>query len=223
MIGDNLKEARKRNSYTQVQVGHKLRVSPKTISSWENNRSSPDFTFIVQLSDLYNTPLDSLLRTSQTIGPTPDITKENALCSVSVHWTSYLVIVLTVFRAGCTIARCFGIITVGANGGLLNILLLLAVFACIMSHREFIKLASYYLLPTVLVCTGPFSFILNTFQLSNLPFSFLSTNTDNVSYIAGALLSSLLLDIGIFCSMCAFVHLYFRVQSGTYKLSSTII
>ncbi|MFT9455902.1 MAG: helix-turn-helix transcriptional regulator [Liquorilactobacillus hordei] len=66
-LSQKLKECRKINHLTQLDVASKLNVSRKTISGWENSRSFPDINSLVNLSDLYNVSLDSLLRDDQLL------------------------------------------------------------------------------------------------------------------------------------------------------------
>lgn len=66
-FSDKLKQARQQHHLTQMQVGTQLHVSAKTISSWENGRSFPDISTLVSISDLYQIPLDQLLREDQDI------------------------------------------------------------------------------------------------------------------------------------------------------------
>lgn len=61
-IGKKLKEKRLEADYTQKELAEILQVSRQTISSWEVSRTYPDLDVLIAISDLYNTPLDDLLR-----------------------------------------------------------------------------------------------------------------------------------------------------------------
>ena len=61
-ISKQIKEYRIHTKMTQKELGEILNVSDKTISSWENGRTYPDISLIVQLSDLFNLSLDTFLR-----------------------------------------------------------------------------------------------------------------------------------------------------------------
>ncbi|MGF2385194.1 helix-turn-helix domain-containing protein [Lentilactobacillus otakiensis] len=61
-FGTKIKEARQDQSLTQNEVAGMLHVSRKTISSWETGRSYPDIETLVQLSDIYQITIDTLLR-----------------------------------------------------------------------------------------------------------------------------------------------------------------
>lgn len=61
-IGMKLKNARLASGLTQEALSEKLGVSRQTISSWENERTYPDIMCLIQLSDLYDLTLDSLIK-----------------------------------------------------------------------------------------------------------------------------------------------------------------
>lgn len=54
-IGRNIKTARKSKGYSQIELGEKIGVSDKTISSWENNRNEPSIVDIQKLADALGT------------------------------------------------------------------------------------------------------------------------------------------------------------------------
>lgn len=60
-IGRKLKELRTAHGYTQEELSTILNVSRSTISSWEINRTYPDLSMLVSLSELYNITVDQLL------------------------------------------------------------------------------------------------------------------------------------------------------------------
>lgn len=61
-FGDRLKQQRKIKELTQDDVGKQLNVSRQTISSWENENSYPDIKSLIQLSNLYDISLDTMLK-----------------------------------------------------------------------------------------------------------------------------------------------------------------
>lgn len=61
-IGQKLKEKRLEADYTQKELAEILHVSRQTISSWEVGRTYPDLDVLVAMSELYDTPLDDLLK-----------------------------------------------------------------------------------------------------------------------------------------------------------------
>lgn len=54
-IGENIKKLRIQNKLTQAELGEKLFVSDKTISSWESNRTYPDIEALADLCGALNT------------------------------------------------------------------------------------------------------------------------------------------------------------------------
>lgn len=66
-LSQKLQLARMDKKLTQAEVARTLHVSRKTVSGWENNRSFPDANNLVELSDLYNVPLDTLMRDDQLL------------------------------------------------------------------------------------------------------------------------------------------------------------
>lgn len=61
MFGDLLRELRKDQNMTQVDLASKLSLSPLTISAYERNRSSPDDATKVKIAQLFGVSLDYLL------------------------------------------------------------------------------------------------------------------------------------------------------------------
>lgn len=61
-IGKKLKAARQEAGLTQEQAAERLFVSRQTIFNWENEKTYPDITSVVRLSDLYSISLDELLK-----------------------------------------------------------------------------------------------------------------------------------------------------------------
>ncbi|WP_237026951.1 helix-turn-helix transcriptional regulator [Lactobacillus sp. S2-2] len=52
---------RNENKLSQEELGNKLYVSRKTVSSWENGRTLPDIQTIITIAELFNVSLDYLL------------------------------------------------------------------------------------------------------------------------------------------------------------------
>ena len=53
-IGEKIKEIRIKNNLTQQELGDKLFVSDKTISSWESGRTLPDINTLIEISNVLN-------------------------------------------------------------------------------------------------------------------------------------------------------------------------
>lgn len=60
MIGERLKELRKKNGYTQVTLADNLGVSKGTVAMWETDKRMPDFDKLNELCDLFDVRLDYL-------------------------------------------------------------------------------------------------------------------------------------------------------------------
>lgn len=61
-IGSQIKKRRNELSLTQKDLAEKLNVSRSAISNWELERNYPDIQTIVNLSDVLDIPLDTLLK-----------------------------------------------------------------------------------------------------------------------------------------------------------------
>ena len=79
-IGSKLKELRVAHGYTQEELSTILNVSRSTISSWEINRTYPDISILVSLSELYDITIDQLINEDdRLIATMTDQTKTNHL------------------------------------------------------------------------------------------------------------------------------------------------
>jgi len=61
MFADRLKELRKENNMTQVQLAEALGVSKGTVAMWEIGKREPNFDTINQLSDIFDRRIDYIL------------------------------------------------------------------------------------------------------------------------------------------------------------------
>ena len=61
MNGERLSELRKDKGYTQQQLAELLSVSKYTISSYENEKTSPDDRSLIFIAKLFNISLDYLM------------------------------------------------------------------------------------------------------------------------------------------------------------------
>lgn len=61
MIGQRLKEIRKKRSYSQVYLAMKIGVSKRTISSYENDKSKPLLNDFILICRALNISADYLL------------------------------------------------------------------------------------------------------------------------------------------------------------------
>lgn len=60
-LGEQLTRLRKKNYYTQQELGCKLNISAQAISKWENDLSEPDLATLRKLAELYKITLVEIL------------------------------------------------------------------------------------------------------------------------------------------------------------------
>ena len=61
MLCERLAEKRKDNGDTQISLARKLNVTHFTVSSWEQEKSSPSYEVLVSICKLYQVSADYLL------------------------------------------------------------------------------------------------------------------------------------------------------------------
>lgn len=66
-LGTKISEYRKLKKMTQEELASKLNVSSQAVSKWENDLSIPDLPTLIELSDLFGTSLDELIRQEEQI------------------------------------------------------------------------------------------------------------------------------------------------------------
>jgi len=64
---ENLVHLRKKANLSQEQLAESLNVTRQAISKWESGLSTPDVDKLLQLSDIFQVPLDQLLKTLKPI------------------------------------------------------------------------------------------------------------------------------------------------------------
>ncbi len=60
-LGQKIKNLRIENNMTQSDLGNKLFLTDKTISSWENNRTMPDVDMLLKICDAFRISLFNLI------------------------------------------------------------------------------------------------------------------------------------------------------------------
>ena len=60
-MGDRIQYLRKKNAMTQRELAGILYVSDRTVSSWERDRTRPDYMIIIKISELFHTSVSYLL------------------------------------------------------------------------------------------------------------------------------------------------------------------
>ena len=61
MLKDNLKTLRKNKGLSQDELSVKLHVVRQTISKWESGLSVPDAEMLINISELFETPVSEIL------------------------------------------------------------------------------------------------------------------------------------------------------------------
>lgn len=61
MIGNNIKEMRRKCGFTQEEVAARISVTPQAVSKWENGGGLPDITQLAPLARLFGVSADALL------------------------------------------------------------------------------------------------------------------------------------------------------------------
>ena len=67
LFNEKLKMLRKENNYTQEELAEKLNVSRQAITKWESGEGIPDIENLKQISILFNTTIDELVKEDKTI------------------------------------------------------------------------------------------------------------------------------------------------------------
>ena len=61
MIGDNIRYLRKKAGYSQAHLARKLNIKQASVSLWESGKTNPDTATLVNLSRIFDVPLDYFL------------------------------------------------------------------------------------------------------------------------------------------------------------------
>lgn len=61
MLKENIKSLRKSKGFSQEELAIKLNVVRQTISKWEQGLSVPDAEMLISISELFETPVNTLL------------------------------------------------------------------------------------------------------------------------------------------------------------------
>ncbi len=60
-FGKRFKKYRLENNLTQVEVAKMIGIDQTNISSWENDKTRPEYENLIKLSKIYDVSLDELL------------------------------------------------------------------------------------------------------------------------------------------------------------------
>ena len=64
-VGSNITKFRKEKKLTQEELANLINVSPKTISSYENNRNLPNIETLILLSEVLEVSIDEIIGTTK--------------------------------------------------------------------------------------------------------------------------------------------------------------
>ena len=62
IIAQNITDLRRAKGLTQLELAEQLNYSDKAVSKWERAESMPDVSVLVEIADLFDVPLDYLVR-----------------------------------------------------------------------------------------------------------------------------------------------------------------
>ena len=60
-MGEIFKKIRLENNLTQKEVARRIGIKQTNISSWENNKTRPEYENLIKLSNIYDVTIDELL------------------------------------------------------------------------------------------------------------------------------------------------------------------
>ena len=66
MIGNQLRELRRKNKMTQAQLASKVGVSTGAIGLWETNKREPDNKTLLKFAQIFNVSTDYILGDNKT-------------------------------------------------------------------------------------------------------------------------------------------------------------
>ena len=113
MLSENIKAIRKSKGLSQEELAIKLRVVRQTISKWEQGLSVPDADMLISISEVFETPVSTLL--GETVAETRvddlrviseklevvnlQLARGKAMRRKAAHWTfiSLCAIITTIF------------------------------------------------------------------------------------------------------------------------------
>ena len=91
-LGERIKELRKRNNLTQIDLAKEMEVTKGTVSTWETNRRRPSFETLDALASLFNVNMAYLLGSSNddtSAGQSEEERDDAALSQVEEDLTEY--------------------------------------------------------------------------------------------------------------------------------------
>lgn len=83
-FGSRLRNLRKQDNLTQIELGKAIGVSKSTVSLYEHNRREPDFETLEKIADYFNVDMASLFPSGNISLPSPDVTEDTITFPVLV-------------------------------------------------------------------------------------------------------------------------------------------
>ena len=203
MIGNNLKTARKKSKLTQAQVADRLHISPKTVSSWENNHSSPDPDSLIQLGAVYRCSTDSLLKSSMIDSI------NNLRCpfsfSVQIARARFAVFVLTLIKACIIVLNSLTFWVPNDINAICNILLLTTVLLALPATLDEVATLNAKWRKAIEAITFFLTCGILPFQLGLMPIEQLVTDPHRLSFFTGFVLAVVAFGCGVFISLTVLI------------------
>lgn len=196
-LGKQIKFYRTKQGFTQEQLANKLLVSRKTISSWENDRSSPDLETLSRLSVIFNITLDDFLH--------QDITEIKN--SKTKYYISLLIYIIVLILTLLSYLRFFGIKTIILYPSIINIafsIIYLFLFNDWARFKQKKKL--------ILLLVSSFSFLIFNSVITIFNSYLFNSFSNSPSYNLGILLGALITIISITNGSIIVINFYQKLQ-----------
>lgn len=196
-LGKQIKFYRTKQGFTQEQLANKLLVSRKTISSWENDRSSPDLETLSRLSVIFNITLDDFLH--------QDITKIKN--SKTKYYISLLIYIIVLILTLLSYLRFFGIKTIILYPSIINIafsVIYLFLFNDWARFKQKKKL--------ILLLVSSFAFLIFNSVITIFNSYLFNSFSNSPSYNLGILLGALITIISITTGSIVAINFYQKPQ-----------
>lgn len=196
-LGKQIKFYRTKQGFTQEQLANKLLVSRKTISSWENDRSSPDLETLSRLSVIFNITLDDFLH--------QDITEIKN--SKTKYYISLLIYIIVLILTLLSYLRFFGIKTIILYPSIINIafsIIYLFLFNDWARFKQKKKL--------ILLLVSSFAFLIFNSVITIFNNYLFNSFSNSPSYNLGILLGALITIISITNGSIIVINFYQKLQ-----------
>ncbi len=102
-FNEKIIQLRKEKGLSQEELGEKLNVARQTISKWELGETTPEMDKLVQLSEIFNISLDSLIKDKEEI-KTENNTNTQKLAGIIITILKVIGILLAIYLIFAVIA-----------------------------------------------------------------------------------------------------------------------